>query len=82
MLQGHSKFEWKDQAVTGSGVPARLSAYSFDLNGNSFDYVDLQMAYSNDSLKITTSTYQKNAGVFNEWTKRVMNSVKFEPKKS
>jgi len=41
----------------------------------------VQMAYSNDSLKITTSTYQKNTCVFNMWKKRPMDSVKSELKK-
>ena len=79
-FQANPKFQWKDQAVICSGMPATLAAYSFELNGRLFHFSDLWADFPNRSVKFHTISYQENADTYNEWTKRVIESIKIEEK--
>ena len=78
-FQNEPNFQWHEQATICSGLPAALISYSFDIRKNSFHYLRLLVNGENESWDITLKTY-KNTDSFNEWSMRVVQSIKIQPK--
>ncbi len=72
--------QWKDQAITCSGMPATIANYSLDEDGYLLHFSELMIANQNRYLSVTTTTTQNNLNFFNEWTKHIVDSIKIELK--
>jgi hypothetical protein len=77
--QQEANFQWNEQPVKCSGMPATLVAYSFDINGNPLHFLRILVNNKNQFWDISVGTYQKDLNTYNEWSKRIIESIKIEP---
>ena len=75
-----ANFQSKNQPTTCSGMPGTLVNYSFGSNGNPTHITELIVAKKNQFLRVETITHQNNLDSYNEWTKRIIDSIKIESK--
>jgi len=80
IFQSYKNFQWTDQITTYSGMPATISNYSYDVPARRALFTDLQISNKTQFWKTQTKS-DKSTDTYNEWTKRVMDSVKIEPPK-
>jgi hypothetical protein len=75
IFQNYKNSQWTDQVTTCSGMPATLSNYSFDMAANRAFFTDYMVANKDQFWKIQTKS-EKSMNNYNEWSKRVMGSIK------
>jgi hypothetical protein len=78
-VEKQKDFTWKDQPITCSGIPSTIFDYSYQNGGSIEPHKDLVMTYDNHTLAIESYSFADKTDNYDEWIKRVINSIKITP---